>query len=73
MKIDLDQYPEGGLIIVVPPDLDPHFRKLVVRAMMTWQEPHPEIRKFADQLSGLDKALQTALAGRQDDTEGKIQ
>jgi len=72
-RIELNENPDGSLGMLVPPELAPLFRKLVVRAMMTWQEPHPAIRNFADSLSGLSKVLPTELAGCQDATEGKVQ
>lgn len=73
-RIDLNIDPDGSIGLHVPPALAPHSRKLVVRAMMTWQEPHPEIRDFADRLSGLSKVISsTEQAGRPvTEEEGKI-
>jgi hypothetical protein len=63
-RIDCHEDPDGSIGMYVPPELTPHFKKLVERAMMTWQEPHPQIRDFADRLSGLSKLLpKTELAG----------
>lgn len=64
IQIDLHEDSDGSFCFYLPTPLVPHFKQMVTRAMMTWQDPHPEIRSFADSLSGLDKLLpKTVQAG----------